>query len=188
MIKVFGYILILVLLACFGWFAWVFYGYFVSSDDNIKASLIGLFGIVCVALLTQYYAQKREIAARHFVEKTKAYSHVFDLVFKILTNTKEGKSIKETELFKDGMELKKALMVWGSQDVLKAWNKYEVDAAADNAPDKILLNVDAIFRRIREDLGHNDSSMAEGELFKTLIIATEKEKFLKTDTSGEQHA
>ena len=164
------------------WLTWIFIGYFQASSDNIKASLIGVGSIVGVALITQHFSKKRESAARHFVEKTNAYNHIFDLIFEQLKVSKNGGEISEDEIAGRGIEIKKALLIWGNINVLQAWNTLEKDAGKVSAR-KIVGNVEKLFAQIRKDLGHDDGHLKEGELIKIIIAGDDKENFLENDQS-----
>lgn len=166
-----GLLLILVI-----WLTWLFYGYFSAADANVKVSLIGLGTAIFVAIISHTYAQKREIKARQFLEKSKAYMHIFDLIFEIMKMTKEGRELTEQEMIQKSMNIKKALMVWGDQNVLRVWLRYEEEALSK--PEAVLFNIDAVLREIRKDLGHDDGALKAGELFKLIVAPADWDKIL----------
>jgi len=170
--KLLGVILSVTVVCLLLWFTWLFYGYFMASNASIKASLLGMGTAISAAIITHNYSQKREIRARHFLEKSKAYMHIFDLIFEVIRMTKESKELTEKQMIERSMEIKKSLMIWGDQNVLKAWMKFEEGSSKN--PNEIITYIDNVIREIRKDLGHNDNKLETGDLFKLVIKAEDR--------------
>ena len=82
--KFLQWVLGVIIIAFIVWVFWLFIGYFQSSTDEIKASLIGVGSLIIITNFTQYKSKQREIAKRHFIEKSEAYGKIFGLVFDVL--------------------------------------------------------------------------------------------------------
>ena len=176
-------ILAFFIITLIGLLIWLFYGYFVSSDANVKASLIGLGTVIVAAIITHTYSKKREIQARHFSEKSKAYEPIFNLIFDSIRMTKEGKEFTEDQMISKSLEIKKSLMIWGGQDVLQAWIKYEKEA--NNKHKTAIQNIDKVIRKIRKDIGHDDSLLKSGELLKLLVVSDDWDKLPQGDENDK---
>ena len=60
-------------IALFVLFSWMFYEFilfFVEADNDIKAALIGVFGVTVAALFSHYFAQKRGNRIKAFFSKS----------------------------------------------------------------------------------------------------------------------
>ena len=70
---------------------WVFVSNLLKADANVISSIIGLFGIVTVALVTHYKTKEREISARHFANKREGYTELINLFFDVMQSVKKTK-------------------------------------------------------------------------------------------------
>ncbi len=146
------------------------------ADPGITAAIIAALIAVAGGIFSHNQTQKREIKARHFTEKKKAYMLFTDLMFKIILSVKNGTQVAQKDLEKGMMAFKRELLIWGDQDVLQTCEKYEQIAANKPEPREILLATDELLRAMRKDLGHDDSQLKPFDLVSTCIVATDKEK------------
>ena len=126
-------------------------------------------GAIFSASIAHYTIKSREIEARHFESKAKAYKKFFDLLFNMLSKKKE---YTEKELSDEMFEIKKEILIWGSSEIIKKWIEYEKEskeASENNNPRKAIFSGDKIFKAIRADLGHDDSSLKELELIQMIL-------------------
>ena len=151
--------------------------FFLAADDNVKAGIVSAAALLFAAILTNYYAREREILARQFQAKRDAYEEIFDLVVDMLKSTKSGRSIPERELRQRAFSLKRGLMIWGSAPVVEQWNKIEKKVSSERPIETARL-MEAMFRAVRKDLGHDDSHLRFGELTSLFVIAEDKEKIM----------
>ena len=70
---------------------WVFVSNLLKADANVISSIIRLFGIVTVALVTHYKTKEREISARHFANKREGYTELINLFFDVMQSVKKTK-------------------------------------------------------------------------------------------------
>jgi hypothetical protein len=179
--KALQYFLAFAIVAFTGWLIWLFVKNIGAADASIKAGLIGLFGMLTAALITHYQSKKREIDARHFADKRKGYLHMIDLLFDIIMATKTGRELSEEELIKEMMSFKKALIIWGSPDIIQTWNEYEISASDQIEPKEMIRHMERVLREIRKDLGHDDKSLKFGSLWGLMLIAEDKKIALGDD-------
>ena len=99
-------------------------------------------------------------------KKYNAYSDLVGLFFSVLINDKEDKT---KMLKKRMMEVKKGIFMYGSDSVIKAFNKWlcaSVDGSSENARFKYFLN---LIYNIRKDMGGKHSKVSEYDLLLCLI-------------------
>lgn len=152
----------------------VFVANLLKADANVKASIIGLLGIVSAALVTHYKTKEREISARHFANKREGYTELINLIFDLLQSVKNKQNMQQEELVKKMMFFKKSLMIWGGPEVIRAWNAYELKSQAQLSREETLQEFDILLKTIREDLGHDDRTLPSGNL--TALILDPKAK------------
>jgi hypothetical protein len=179
--KFFGYLGALAICGFTAWLGWLFIENIREADASIKAGLIGLLGMVVVALVTNYQSRKREINARHFAEKREGYMHMIDLLFDIILNVKQGEEVSEQEMVKKIMPFKKALIIWGSPQIIESWNNFEIQSESGLSPEQMLQEMEKILRAIRKDLGHDDRMLKFGSIWALVLIAKDKKKILGED-------
>lgn len=151
-----------------------------NTDPNVRSALVAAIGMFAVALLTHRHIKKREIDARHFVDKREAYMKFMDLFFDMMKGQRLKKPTKDSRLVEDLATIKKYLMVWAGAEMLDAWELFEAqaqDATSSPDPKKALMSLDSLLRAIRKDLGHNDTLLDPGALVSMILKSEDKVKF-----------
>jgi hypothetical protein len=177
-LKYFGYIAVFAILSFAVWMLWVFVTNINAADASVKAGLIGLFGVFSAALITNYQTKKREIDARHFADKREGYMHMIDLLFDLILSVKKGEEMAKKEMVSKMMSFKKALIVWGSAEIIDIWNQYEIKSDENLKPEQMIVEMEKILRAIRKDLGHDDSRLKFGNLWGLMLVAKDKKILL----------
>ena len=178
-LKILSYIAVLVFIVVGAWLSWIFLTNINSADPSVKAGLIGLLGMFLVALITNYQTKKREIDARHFTERRKGYEQFVNLLFDFIESSKNNKNLTEKEMLPQIILFKKALLIWGGPNIIKAWNQFEIKSSDKLPPEKALEEMEKILKEIRKDLGHDDSKLESGNLLGLFLIAEDKKKLLE---------
>ncbi len=161
-------VLAIILILLIGWVLYEFILFFQETEKDIKAALIGVFGVTVAALCSHYFAQKREMASRQFSQKAKAYEGIFDLIFEIMKEVKAENKMTQEEMLRRMIAIKRDMMIWAGNDVLKAWANFESEASkGDNA--NVFKSMEKVFRALRKELGHRDVTLAEGDLVKWIV-------------------
>ena len=169
----FGFVGLFVILAAGGWFIYSFF----KLDPAIQSAILALIGVSASAIITNWFAKKREIESRHFTEKRDAYEKFMDIMFEVLMSTKVGRKTPENQLVKKFLECKKTILVWANARVIKAWNDAESSwASANQDPMASLLMWSRLMKEMRKDLGKNDSELEDGDLVRLILKAEEKHK------------
>ena len=129
----------------------------ISENAGLIIAIAGLIVTISVAAYAHYATKTREIEARHFQDKRKAYMGFVDLFYDL---AKEP-AISEDELMTRMLQMKKSILIWASPGMVEAWNAFE-DGLAAGDPAVFPDILDDILRAVRKELGHDDSSSRAG--------------------------
>ena len=132
--------------------------------------LIGVFG----SLYTQKKIKEREREEAHREKKTEMYSGFFDLVSRMMVEQNpniESAGVSEDEIVRFIIELKKNIVLSGSDKVIKALSDYEkttseLDKNTKRKTKKILFSVDKLYRAMRDDVGLSNEKLKRGDLIR----------------------
>ena len=150
-----------------------------NADPNVRSALVAAIGMFAVGIWSHRQIKKREIEARHFVDKRDAYMKFMDLFFDVMKGQRLKRPTRGSKLVDDLATIKKYLMVWAGSEMLDAWQKFEAEAessASSSDPTDALLSFDNLLRAIRKDLGHNDTLLAPGSLISMILKSEDKTK------------
>ncbi len=135
--------------------------------------------IVIGGLFTHSQTMKREINARHFQSKKDGYIHIIEIIVLLMMKEAFGEKPNEDQLMKKMIEFKKNLIIWGSRDVIKAWEEYEIDSQNSKDTTASILMLDSVLKEIRKDLGHSDHNMKAGSLVSVFLDTDGKRDILR---------
>jgi hypothetical protein len=169
---------------------WIFVQTLLASSPSVQAGIISFISAVGVALYTHSRTQKREIEARHFAEKRAVYLHFIGFIFSYFEAQREDRVVTEDELIKEMSKFQQNLLVWGSPEVITAYNNFgtaseQLAGDQNQETSSVLVVVDELYRAMRKDLGHNDSSLIKGELVGLMLNAEGKAQLRKSMPSGQ---
>lgn len=123
---------------------------------------------------------RREKKEHHnwLLRNNKAYLIDFvDNLAKTL-HSKEKESEKEKKIFESLKSFTPALVVWGTPDMITAWNELGKNELKDANNNSIRM-AEQLLRMIRKELGHDDSGLRKGEVMSTFIKGDEKDAIIK---------
>lgn len=146
-------------------------------DDNllkiIGASIAALFAAIVAILL--YFLKKKDdeltlIRNKISEEKYKTYFAIISLFFDLLKQNKGLVTIKEGELAARYIDIKKNLLLLGSDDIIKKFSEFDKGVASDNlhAIHKIKNWLD-LFILIRKDSGNPKTTLTIDDILKSLM-------------------
>ena len=128
----------------------------------ILTVIIAILGWVMQVKTEQIKIMENQLSDK----KYNAYSDLVGLFFSALTNDKGDKSrILKSKM----MEVKKNIFMYGSDSVVKAFNKWlcaSADGTAEDVQFKYFLN---LIHNIRKDMGGKQSKFSEYDLLLCLI-------------------
>ena len=126
--------------------------------------------------------RSREVEARLHDDKRRVYLRVLNVWWKLMDRVAAGSEQfpkKDQDEFKAA---KQEMMMFAAGSVIELWNEMEQAAGQLAAGESVgregLLRFDRIMRAMRQDLGYDDSELAEGQLFALLIRGDDKDSLL----------
>ena len=130
----------------------------------------------------QHLAGRRDVQSRQFGHKRETYTKLLELIFKIMKRDFISQKVRASKANRRDVDqmlaFKRDLLIWGSPEMIKMW--LEVEANEEAPPAGVASRFDKLLRSMRSDLGHDDSDLAEGELF-GLLLTSDARKELTPD-------
>ncbi len=127
--------------------------------------------------------RSREVEARLHDDKRRVYLRVLSNWWKLMDRIAAG---REQLPKKDQVEFKAAkqeMMMFAAGNVIELWNEMEQTAgqlaAGESGGREEILRFDRIMRAMRQDLGYDDSELAEGQLIALVVRGGDKDSLLK---------
>ncbi|MFA9396582.1 MAG: hypothetical protein ACERJ1_18010 [Halodesulfovibrio sp.] len=152
---------------------------FFSLSSAHRATMITILGSIIAVCFTHSFTKSREIQSRHFGKKTEAYETIFEIVFDQLQKAKMhsgGTKKDQAKQLLSIIEAKKKIMIWGSPKVIQRFNEMETASILQDSKNASFYCFGKLFEEIRRDLGHNDTSLKDGELMSLIILPEDKDK------------
>lgn len=135
---------------------------------TILAALIGILGIVITQALAGSWNRRLEKERAQLNRRTEVYESIVRITISTLVSKGDPKALKE---FTESMSKFGAdLIVWGSEDVLKAWNDYRHRLMSGNLQgDQFFKLMADLLKAMRKDLGHKPGSLHDSDLLRPFI-------------------
>ena len=160
------WVLGILLLGLLGYIAWAL----VEADPKISTPVIGgmftVFGGLIVVIITQRSTKQREIEEAHREKKVEIYKEFLDIIERMLQShnpRRQVEAISEDELMTHLSRFKMSILLWGSSQVLLAYDKFEHSSGTGEG---IFGPVDNLYRAIREDIGLSNKRLPPLHLVK----------------------
>ncbi len=127
--------------------------------------------------------RSREVEARLHDDKRRVYLRVLSTWWKLMDRVAAGREQLPKRDRGEFIAAKQEMMMFAAGNVIKLWNEMEQTAgqlaAGESGGREGLLRFDRIVRAMRQDLGYDDSELAEGQLFALLIRGDDKDSLLR---------
>ena len=159
-------------------FAWFLFSYF--SLETLFASGGGILSLL---VLLHNQSRKETSKRRDWLLKDKqAYlCEMADLFFTVFHKLQSGQKYLSREMTKKFRPIQPAFLVWASPKFIRAWNDFRSAASKNQITSQSAIKItERLFRAIREECGHNDSSLKPGEVLAFFMAIEEKENVLRT--------
>ncbi len=154
---------------------------FMQLDSTVAASLIVASATIIVSvisvLLAKFLEHISEIRKEMRIKKIPVYTSLINFMFKISFAEKIGQiPLTEKEILVFFQEFTKEIVVWGSDDVINAFNAFRTFAQKTQTAqnENILFVAETLFLAIRKDLGHKNNGLTKGKLLGLFVNDIEK--------------
>jgi len=135
--------------------------------------LVGVFGLAGSLIgvsISKYYERQAQIEQSQRERKAKMYEDFLGFVFRFVFSDKTGQpKLTELESIKGFADFTERVMVWGSNDVIKAFADFKGNLPKDQTPIDRLATIEELFFAIRADLGHSRGSFKRGDLLRLFV-------------------
>jgi hypothetical protein len=141
-----------------------------SPQSDLTGIIITASVAILVAVITavagKLYEQHLKIRDELRAKKAPIYEKHIATFFKLLLAPKiTGKAPNQEEAAVAFAAVAEQMIVWGSADVIKAWNNFKTAAQTSQGIDLL----EGIFTAMRKDLGHDDQNLKKGELLRLFV-------------------
>lgn len=136
----------------------------VDKDPALFGSVVAAAVAFGLAVAQRRWEKRQELERLHRDEMAPIYEQLVD---RLKDEEKMAATAENAEFFK---ELTTKLLVHGSPPVIKAWIGWRETGTPQSPEDlRLVLAWEGVLRTIRADLGHDDSSLAYGDLLRVYI-------------------
>lgn len=138
-------------------------------QSDLTAVIIAAVTVVSSAIVLvkgKLMEQQIKIEDEIRAKKAPIYEKHLATFFKVLLAPKiTGKAFNRDEAAAAFAGVAEQMIVWGSPDVIKAWNNFKTGAQTAQGTDLL----EGIFKAMRKDLGHNDKDLNKGDLLRLFV-------------------
>jgi hypothetical protein len=135
--------------------------YGLVQDPAVAGPIAGAVGVIGAAVLQRRWEKRQELERLRRAQMAPIYEQ-------LITTLKEGLAEAEAaEFFKD---LTTKLVLYGPPVIIREWNQFRMHGVSEDTSDPTsLLNYEKLLLLMRRDLGHDDSSLEEGDLLRVYV-------------------
>jgi hypothetical protein len=135
----------------------------VSVNADLAVGVLMAAATVLAATVTvmlgRYFERKRDIEAHFRSEKIKIYDEFLSEMFKVFHAGAEANTDNLTQFLR---EWQRKLILWGGNDVLRAYFKWMGKLKAGNPDAQTVFLMDEFFRALRVDIGQRSDRLPRG--------------------------
>ena len=161
------------------------FGLFSQINPTVGAGMIAATATIIVSVLSvlgaKYLEHKAVLLKEHRERKTPIYEEMVALIFRFAFSQKLGlEPLTDKEIVAKMAWFTENLVVWGSDDLLLAWNRFRTYAVnnATNPNSEILFEIEKLLLAIRRDLGHSNKDVTEGKILG--LFVNDIDDYIKT--------
>lgn len=153
--------------------------YLLDIDSDIARAIIAAAATVIVSVISVIYGkhleQKKKIAMDIREKKIPQYQEFINFFIDYLQDHDKDKdnSDLDKKLEEAIVKWTKHLFIWGSDDVVSAWVKYR--QMARNGSNDQILQIEAVFKAMRKDIGHSGGKLKKGDILGLFINDLDKQ-------------
>ena len=174
-------------LAVLGWIVIKMFSWFSEAKADVKLSIVSAALTALAAIVTVLIAKKKEKEAdfqrAQYQDKLSTYQQFVENVIAKLflndpqkfKNEKEKKQFEEKKLatqIRGIQDFTKNAILWGDGSVIHETSLWLNIIRNQDSPDVIaaMKQIEPVLKAIREDLGHSNKKIAEGDILRLFIV------------------
>jgi hypothetical protein len=145
-----------------------------SINSDLMKALIGAgFAAIVTAMtivLGKIWELKIKIKQDIRDKKIPIYENQLETFFKLFFSEKLGKEkVADRDLVAAFVKFSEKIMIWGSSEVIAAWEEFRSASAEPLDAARSLLAFEAFILALRKDIGNSNKSLKKGDLLKLFI-------------------
>ena len=170
--------LALMLIFALGWGVYLFLAALIDKVNSIPSDLgktliassvtilVAVITLVAGKILEQRIRIREEIRAK----KIPVYEKLIQTYFRIFYAPKTGTTApSQEELVSVFADFAQNMIVWGSCDVIRAWNEFRTAQFDQKDMKKNLDRMETFFRAVRRDIGNDVRCLKQGDLVSLFV-------------------
>ena len=150
----------------------------VSINPTVSAALItGLVTItasVSAVAIGRYLEKRKEVEQAFRERRLKTYESFIERFMTLTAD--QNKS--EDDLIPFLRQMNKEMILWAGPELLKAYISFLSQASDDPTSGKAFLRLEAFYKAMREDLGHSNKGLIQGQILTLVVKRDEVEELL----------
>lgn len=188
--KFFTWLGVGIAVGCIAFLAWLvikMFSWFSEAKADVKLSIVSAVLTALAAIITVLIAKKKEKEAdfqrAQYQDKLSTYQQfVENVIAKLFLNApqkfkneKEKKQFEEKKLatqIRGIQDFTKNAILWGDGSVIHETSLWLNIIRNQDSPDVIaaMKQIEPVLKAIREDLGHSNKKIAEGDILRLFIV------------------
>jgi hypothetical protein len=155
-----------------------------SLNTNLSTAIMAASTTIIVSVISILIAKNQETKAYIQKElrekKVPVYEHLISIMFKITYASKLGEApMPESEVLRQMVDMTRNLVIWGSDEVVKAYVKFRTFANSNGDSTQMVFIVEELMAAIRKDLGHKNQGFNRGTILGLFVNDLDKTKIEK---------
>lgn len=156
---------------------WLGFQVFSGLDKTVASTLVTAFAAVVVALITTFVGralERRQVMERAQQEKRvpvyEDFVKGFIRMMEVAIPKNRRKGMSEDEVGKMFGDFTEQVILWGSDDLLKAWVDYRYKLVANPSDgENNLWEMEEFLKVMRKDLGLSNKNLRRGDILRLFI-------------------
>ena len=146
---------------------------FAFSYSELIVGVLAFVSVLLACIIKIQHDKISSIKNQISDKKYHVYNEVFSIFFDIVREAKGYKKFKPNELPDRIINVKKDLLIYGTDEIIKQFTEWNVNC---DKPNQILnfQNYLSLFILIRKDMGYKKSELAENDILR-IIMGNDKE-------------
>jgi hypothetical protein len=143
-------------------------------QKEVLAALVAASATITVSVITvvvgKYYERKRAIEQEIRNKKIPVYDEFIQFIFKVMYAAQTREPLPEEEVLRFFRDFSQKMIIWGSDEVIKAWvTAKSVAARGDAGKTGFLFEMERVLFAIRKDTGHPNRGLMRGDLLRLFV-------------------
>ena len=153
-----------VLVGLVGLAGWIVYSSMTTAPAVVAAVITGFAALIGLAAQRYLEQQREDLRARR-----ERMAPIYEDLVQLLFDASKSGSAVEEDMVQFFEKLAKHLLVWGSEPVIAAVNRWRALVALDDGGPHSLFAYEDLLFAIREDLGNDRKDLHPGDLLRVFV-------------------